>query len=62
MQENLAYAGVRTPDLTSRRFRGYRLDHRGDRWQRRKNTHHEGYARGRNKGSGPTLHLALGDS
>ncbi|CAB1111000.1 unnamed protein product [Ectocarpus sp. CCAP 1310/34] len=34
-QENLAYAGIRTPDLTSRRFRGYELDHRGDRCAKR---------------------------
>ncbi|CAB1099665.1 unnamed protein product [Ectocarpus sp. CCAP 1310/34] len=32
LQEKLAScAGIRTPDLTSRRFRGYRLDHQGDR-------------------------------
>ncbi|CAB1101646.1 unnamed protein product [Ectocarpus sp. CCAP 1310/34] len=30
VQEKLAYAGIRTPDLTSRRFRSYQLDHRGD--------------------------------
>ncbi|CAB1106506.1 unnamed protein product [Ectocarpus sp. CCAP 1310/34] len=30
-KKKLAYAGIRTPDLTSRRFRGYQLDHRGDR-------------------------------
>ncbi|CAN0549901.1 unnamed protein product [Ectocarpus sp. 12 AP-2014] len=32
LQEKLAYAGIRTPDLTSRRFRGYQLDHRGARY------------------------------
>ncbi|CAM9467898.1 unnamed protein product, partial [Ectocarpus sp. 8 AP-2014] len=31
LQGKLAYAGIRTPDLTSRRFREYQLDHRGDR-------------------------------
>ncbi|CAB1109322.1 unnamed protein product [Ectocarpus sp. CCAP 1310/34] len=31
VQEKLAYAGIRTPDLTSRRVRGFQLDHRGDR-------------------------------
>ncbi|CAB1104881.1 unnamed protein product [Ectocarpus sp. CCAP 1310/34] len=30
LQEKLANAGSRTPDLTSKRFRGYQLDHRGD--------------------------------
>ncbi|CAB1104364.1 unnamed protein product [Ectocarpus sp. CCAP 1310/34] len=37
LQEMLAYAGIHTPDLTSRRFRGYQLDqldHRGDESQR----------------------------
>ncbi|CAB1098710.1 unnamed protein product [Ectocarpus sp. CCAP 1310/34] len=33
VHEKLAYAGIRTPDLTSRRLRGYKLDHRGDRLQ-----------------------------
>ncbi|CAB1108727.1 unnamed protein product [Ectocarpus sp. CCAP 1310/34] len=31
LQEKLAYSGIRTPDLTSRRFRSYQLDHKGDR-------------------------------
>ncbi|CAB1103071.1 unnamed protein product [Ectocarpus sp. CCAP 1310/34] len=29
LQEKLAYAGIRTPDLTCRGFRDYQLDHRG---------------------------------
>ena len=33
LQEKLASAGIRTPNLTSRRFRGYQLDHRGDGWR-----------------------------
>ena len=32
LQQKLAYARIRTPDLTTRRFRGYQLDHRGDRY------------------------------
>ncbi|CAB1103668.1 unnamed protein product [Ectocarpus sp. CCAP 1310/34] len=31
LQEKLAFAGIRTPDLTSRRFRSCQLGHRGGR-------------------------------
>ncbi|CAB1119817.1 unnamed protein product [Ectocarpus sp. CCAP 1310/34] len=55
LQEKLAYAGIRTPDLTSRRFRGYQLDHRGDRRHAVRRPHRHEF--GQNNGINPSSNV-----